>query len=63
MGAFQVVQGCVSMFQIFLGSASIYSLLNGAIAVGLSYMFALYLIGFVKSRIELKYKKAIIHDT
>jgi len=45
------IQSIVTVIQIFLGSASIYSLLNDAIVVGLSFMFALYLIGFLKSRV------------
>jgi len=49
-----VIQLCVTAVQVFLGSASIYSLLNDAIMMGLSFMFALYLVGFIKSRVKLR---------
>lgn len=36
------------IFQVLLGSASIYSLLDNAISIGLFLMFMLYLITFIQ---------------
>lgn len=50
----QIIQGSIILIQIFLGSASIYSLLSDAVTLGLTFMFALYLVGFIKSRVIQK---------
>ncbi len=48
----------LSLFQLILGSASVYSIFNNAVVVGMSLIFALYLIGFIKKYLRIKHKKA-----
>lgn len=48
----------LSLFQLILGSASVYSVFNNAIVVGLMLIFALYLTGFIKNYFRIKNKKA-----
>lgn len=49
----QIIQGSITLFQVFLGSVSFYSLLNNAVTVGLTCMFLIYLVGILK-RISVK---------
>lgn len=53
----RIVQVCITLIQVFLGSASIYSLLSDAVTLGLTFMFVLYLVGFVE--LELTQMKRI----
>jgi len=43
-----------SLIQLFLGTASLYSLLTQGIMISLFFMFSLYLVGFIKSLVENK---------
>ena len=50
-----------SLIQLFLGTASLYSLLTQGIMISLFFMFSLYLVGFIKSLVENK--RAAGHQT
>ena len=52
MGIEQVLSVFFSIFQVLVGSASIYSLVNDALTVGLGLMFTLYVTSFIKSRVS-----------
>ena len=54
-----IEEGVLSLIQLLLGTASLYTLLTKGIMIALLFMFALYLVGFIKSII--RNKRAVGH--
>jgi hypothetical protein len=52
MGIDHIISVLFNIFQVLIGSASIYSLVNDALTLGLALMFTLYVTSFIKSRIS-----------
>lgn len=47
-------EGVLTFIQLIFGTASLYTLLTKGIMIALLFMFALYLVGFIKSIIRNK---------
>jgi len=59
MNKMGIEEGVLSLIQLLLGTASLYTLLTKGIMIALLFMFALYLVGFIKSII--RNKRAVGH--
>ncbi len=56
---YAIISFILTIVQVLLGTASVYSLVNQAIMIAIPLMFSIYIVSFIKFYIERKNKTEI----